>query len=44
MTCTVWYVVTPAGLSGPYYSAQAAHDAARPFNWLVITRREERAS
>ena len=38
---TVFYVLTPAGEAGPYYSRQAADDAARPFGWPVVSRREK---
>lgn len=41
MRRTVWYVLTPAGEAGPYYSRTAARDAARPFGWVVISRQIE---
>jgi hypothetical protein len=41
MRKTVWYVLTPAGEAGPYFSAQAARDEAKRFGWTVVSRQVE---
>jgi hypothetical protein len=33
-----WFVVTPAGEAGPFWSPSDAHTAAAPFGWEVTTR------
>jgi hypothetical protein len=36
----LWFVMTPAGASGPYVNCAAAHDAADPRGFSVFFRFE----
>ena len=39
VTKTAFFVLTPAGEAGPYFSRQAAEDAARAQKWVIVSRK-----